>query len=72
MNPGSVFVLLIIIGIVALIIRSMVRDRKAGASCACGLPEGACGLCAKRPENGGACPSCCSSAASEKKLFRMQ
>lgn len=59
MNPGSVFVLLIIIGVVALIIRSMVRDRKAGASCACGLPEGACGLCAQK-ETG--CPSCCQSA----------
>ena len=54
MNAGSVFVLILVLLVVALVIRSMLRDRRKGISCACGLPEGACGLCAKK----NACPSC--------------
>lgn len=40
---GTVIVLMILAGIVALVIRSMVRDRKNGKSLQCGGDCGHCG-----------------------------
>lgn len=39
---GTIFVLAVLAGIVALVIRSMIRDRKAGKSLQCG---GDCKFC---------------------------
>lgn len=36
MNAGSIIVLLVIVGIVALIVRSMISDKKKGKSLQCG------------------------------------
>ena len=43
MTPGTFVVLVVLIGIVALIIRSMVRDKKNGKSIQCGGDCGHCG-----------------------------
>ncbi len=36
MNAGSIIVLIVIVGIVALIVRSMISDKKKGKSLQCG------------------------------------
>ncbi len=36
MNVGSIIVLIVIVGIVALIVRSMISDKKKGKSLQCG------------------------------------
>lgn len=36
MNTGSIIVLIVIVGIVALIVRSMISDKKKGKSLQCG------------------------------------
>ena len=43
MTPGTFVILVFLIGIVALIIRSMVRDKKNGKSIQCGGDCGHCG-----------------------------
>lgn len=41
MNAGTIIVLLIVVGVVALVIRKIVRDKKSGKTCSsCG---GGCG-----------------------------
>lgn len=49
MNFGSVVILLVILGIVVLIIRSMVSDRKKGKSLQCG---GDCRHCGRHCGHG--------------------
>ena len=51
MNFGSVCVLIVLIAIVALIIRGMIKDKKAGKSITCG--DCKCESC----HDGGTCPS---------------
>jgi len=46
---GTILVLIILLAVIALVIHSMIRDRKAGKSVICG---GSCGSC------GGCCSSC--------------
>lgn len=43
MSAGTIFVLVILIAVVALVIRKMIKDKRAGKTCAsCG---GNCGCC---------------------------
>ena len=42
-NAGTIAVCLVLAGIVALAVRSVIRDRKKGGSCGCG-----CAACAMR------------------------
>lgn len=37
MNIGTIVVLLILCGVVALVIRSMIKDKKSGKSLQCGM-----------------------------------
>lgn len=43
MNIGTVIVLLILCGVVALALRSMIRDKKSGKSLQCGMDCKNCG-----------------------------
>lgn len=43
MSQGTVIVLIVLIGIVVLIIRSMIRDKKNGKSLQCGGDCASCG-----------------------------
>lgn len=40
---GTFFVLAVLAGLVALVIRGMIRDKKAGKSCHCGCGCTSCG-----------------------------
>lgn len=60
MNIGTLIPLIILIVIVALVIRSMVKDKKAGKSLSCG---GNCGSCPM----GGSCSSQASPPVEMKK-----
>lgn len=43
MSAGTIFVLVILIAVVALVVRKMIKDKRAGKTCAsCG---GNCGCC---------------------------
>ena len=47
MNAATIVILLVLCGMVALIIRSLIRDRKKGKACACcsGGCSGCSGCC---------------------------
>ena len=42
---GTILILIIVLAVVALIIRSMVRDKRAGKSVICGVDCKSCGGC---------------------------
>ncbi len=53
MTFGTFFVLMILAAVVALVIRSMVRDKKAGKSLQCGMNCSKCnGHCAQMAQKG--------------------
>ena len=58
MNLTEIVVALVLVGIVALIIRSMVKDRRAGKSLSCGSCKGCSG--------GKGCTGCSVDEASDR------
>lgn len=48
---GTVLVLLVLIAVIGVVIRSMIKDKKAGKSLQCGQDCRTCsGCCRKRPD----------------------
>lgn len=56
MNAGTIFVLVLLIAVVCLIVRKMIRDKKAGRTCgSCGSCGGNCSHCPAAPKKAEQC-----------------
>lgn len=53
MNPGTIFVIIVLVVVVSLIIWSMIKKKRAGKSiiCNCGTCSGNCKECMEKKKN---------------------
>lgn len=53
MNAGTVFVTVLLIGVIVLAVRSLIRQKKSGKSCGCGSCTGCTGCRTTADKNAG-------------------